>query len=254
MKSVAILNIKGGVGKTVSTVNIGACLSELGHKVLIVDLDPQANATQTFNSYDSTSPSISEVFLDKGVLTSHVIKHTEYPNIDILPSNIGFAFVEAKITSDVTRSQQNRLKKGLAQIKDNYDYCLIDCPPSVGVITINALTAAQTVIVPLLIDQYALDGLNNLMQTIFEVRDEFNDRLQYLGAFITLDESTTVNKVVKETLMDTPLLKLCNTAIRRNVAVKESTFNKKPVVFDKPRCAASIGYRLLTAELLERGL
>lgn len=254
MKTTAILNIKGGVGKTVSTVNIGACLSELGHKVLIVDLDPQANATQIFRSYDIKSPCISEVFLDKDVSVIDIIKSTNYPNIDIIPSNISFAFVEAKVISDVTRSQQNRLKKGLSQVKDRYDYCLIDCPPSVGTITINALTAADSVIVPLKIDQFALDGLDHLMNTIFEVRDEFNDSLQFLGAFVTEDNNTTVNKVVKETLVSTPLLRLCDTTIRKNVAVTESTFNQVPVVFDNPKCPASVGYRQLTDELLKRGL
>ena len=254
MKTTAILNIKGGVGKTVSTVNIGACLSELGHRVLIVDLDPQANATQIFRAYDMDSPCISEVFLDKDASVADIIKPTDYPNIDILPSNISFAFVEAKVISDVTRSQQNRLKKGLSQVKDRYDYCLIDCPPSVGTITINALTAADSVIVPLKIDQFALDGLDHLMTTIFEVRDEFNESLQFLGAFVTEDNNTTVNKVVKETLVASPMLKICNTAIRKNVAVTESTFNQRPVVFDKPNSAASIGYRELTTELLARGL
>ena len=200
MKKLSILNIKGGVGKTTSTINLASTLAEEGKKVLIVDIDAQSNSTMLFKVYDIDALSVSDILLDKNINVIDVIKDTDFDNIDILPSNISLAFTEKKILLDVTRNQQNRLKKALEQVEDKYDYCLIDCPPSLNMITINALVASDEVIVPIKIDKFALDGLGYLLDSIDEVKDEFNPNLKFLGCFITMDNATTVNKEIKKAL------------------------------------------------------
>ncbi len=171
MKKLSILNIKGGVGKTTSTINLASTLAEEGKKVLIVDIDAQSNSTMLFKAYDIDALSVSDILLDKNINVEDVIKGTDFDNIDVLPSNISLAFTEKKILLDVTRNQQNRLKKALEQVEDKYDYCLIDCPPSLNMITINALVASDEVIVPIKIDKFALDGLGYLLDSIDEVKE-----------------------------------------------------------------------------------
>ena len=202
MKKLSILNIKGGVGKTTSTINLASTLAEEGKKVLTVDIDAQSNSTMLFKAYDIDALSVSDILLDKNINVEDVIKGTDFDNIDVLPSNISLAFTEKKILLDVTRNQQNRLKKALEQVEDKYDYCLIDCPPSLNMITINALVASDEVIVPIKIDKFALDGLGYLLESINEIKDEFNENLKFLGCFITMDNSTTVNKEIKKALKD----------------------------------------------------
>ena len=189
MKKLSILNIKGGVGKTTSTINLASTLAEEGKKVLIVDIDAQSNSTMLFKVYDIDALSVSDILLDKNINVIDVIKDTDFDNIDILPSNISLAFTEKKILLDVTRNQQNRLKKALEQVEDKYDYCLIDCPPSLNMITINALVASDEVIVPIKIDKFALDGLGYLLESINEIKDEFNENLKFSFASIRFDLS-----------------------------------------------------------------
>lgn len=255
MRTIAVINIKGGVGKTISTVNIGAVLadpSEHNKKVLIVDLDPQANASQLLRQYNIDGASISEVFLEKGFNAKNAVQKTEHKNIDIIASNINFAFVEGKIIVDTSRQQQTRLKKALAQLETDYDYCLLDCPPNIGIVTINALAAADEVIVPIKIDQFALDGLDYLINTIMDIKSEFNEKLKFIGCFVTMDNATGVNKTIKEVLKGSDSLRLFATSIKTNVKVAESTFNQMPVVYTDKQASASIGYRNLTQEIIDR--
>ena len=252
MKKIAVINIKGGVGKTISTVNIGAVLAKKNNKVLIVDLDPQGNASQLVKSYGKSDMGISNVFLEKKFETQKAIIKTEHKNIDIISANINFAFAESKIITDTSRQQQFILRKALEQIEGMYDYCLIDCPPNIGVVTINALTASDQAIVPIKIDQFALDGLDYLLSTIFEIKEEFNPNLNFLGSFITMDNNTSVNKGIKEHLNNNAVLKMFETSIKTNVKVPESTFNQMPVVYTDPKAAASIGYNNLTEEILKK--
>ena len=142
MKKISIMNIKGGVAKTTSTANLGACLSQKGYKVLLIDLDPQSNLTKLFKTYSMEDLQISNVLLDKSLDIHKVIKKTDFENIDIIPANINLIFTERNILVDNTRSQQNRLSKALSKVNEKYDYCLIDCPPSLNIITVNALCAS----------------------------------------------------------------------------------------------------------------
>ena len=231
MKKVSIFNIKGGVAKTTSTANLGACLSQQGYKVLLIDIDPQANLTKLFKAYSMDELSISDVLLDKTLDISKVIKNTDFKNIDIIPSNITLTFTEKSILIDNTRSQQNRLSKALSELNNKYDFCLIDCPPSLNMITVNALCASDEVLVPIKIDKFALDGLEYLLESIDEIKDEFNPSLSFKGCFITMDSATTVNRLIKKELKNLLGDKIFNTTIKQNVKVIESTF-ECPVVFN----------------------
>ena len=252
MKTIAVINIKGGVWKTISAVNIGAILNAQGKRVLLVDLDAQSNATQLLNCYGKGGNSISEAFLEKDFQTSGAILKTDYENLDVLPSSINFALAESKIIVDTTRQQQTRLKKALKQVDTEYDYCLLDCPPNIGVITINALTAADYAIVPIKIDQFALDGLDYLISAVMEIKEEFNEDLKFLGCFVTMDNLTSVNKEIKKVMYQQPILKMFETSIKQNTRVPESTFAQAPVVFTAPKSAASVNYTTLTQELVQR--
>ena len=172
--------------------------------------------------------------------------------MDVLPSSINFALAESKIIVDTTRQQQTRLKKALKQVDTEYDYCLLDCPPNIGVITINALTAADYAIVPIKIDQFALDGLDYLISAVMEIKEEFNEDLKFLGCFVTMDNLTSVNKEIKKVMYQQPILKMFETSIKQNTRVPESTFAQAPVVFTAPKSAASVNYTTLTQELVQR--
>lgn len=249
MKKISVFNIKGGVAKTTSTANFGACLEEKGDRVLLVDLDPQSNLTKLFKAYSMEDVSIADVLLNKNLDIEKVIKKTDFENIDILPSNVTLAFAERKILLDVNRSQQNRLAKALEEIEDKYDYCLIDCPPALNMITVNALCASDEVLVPIKIDKFALDGLEYLLDSIEEIKEEFNPNLNFKGCFITMDSSTTVNKVIKQELKSVLGEKMLNTSIHQNIKVVESTFEECPVVFSSKKARASLNYKDLSKEI-----
>ena len=233
MKKISVFNIKGGVAKTTSTANFGACLEEKGDRVLLVDLDPQSNLTKLFKAYSMEDVSIADVLLNKNLDIEKVIKKTDFENIDILPSNVTLAFAERKILLDVNK----------------YDYCLIDCPPALNMITVNALCASDEVLVPIKIDKFALDGLEYLLDSIEEIKEEFNPNLNFKGCFITMDSSTTVNKVIKQELKSVLGEKMFNTSIHQNIKVVESTFEECPVVFSSKKARASLNYKDLSKEI-----
>lgn len=249
MKKVSIFNIKGGVAKTTSTANLGACLSQQGKKVLLVDLDSQSNLTKLFKTYSIEDLYISDVLLDKNLDIHKAIKRTDFENLDIISANINLTFTERNILLDETRSQQDRLVIALSQINDEYDYCLIDCPPSLNIITVNALCASDEVFVPIKIDKFALDGLEYLLDRISEIKENFNSNLNFKGCFITMDTATTVNKVIKQELKKLLGDKMFDTTIKQNVKVIESTFDECPVVFSNKKARASINYRDLCKEV-----
>ena len=249
MKKVSIFNIKGGVAKTTSTANLGACLSQQGKKVLLVDLDSQSNLTKLFKTYSIEDLSISDVLLDKNLDIHKAIKRTDFENLDIISANINLTFTERNILLDETRSQQDRLVIALSQINDEYDYCLIDCPPSLNIITVNALCVSDEVFVPIKIDKFALDGLEYLLDRISEIKENFNSNLNFKGCFITMDTATTVNKVIKQELKKLLGDKMFDTTIKQNVKVIESTFDECPVVFGNKKARASINYRDLCKEV-----
>lgn len=251
MKILSIVNIKGGVGKTVSTVNMAACLGEFGKKVLIIDADPQSNATQYLNCYSAEKDSTYDVLMDKEIDVNTIIKNTSVKNVNIIPGNIKLILCENEIINDTRRSRENRLKKALDSLKEEYDYVLIDCPPSLGVITTNALVASDYIIVPIKIDKFALDGFGYLLDTLDQIRDEFNPKLEFLGAFITMDKRTAVNREIKKELKEALKDKLFNVSVRENVKVVQSTFKQKPVITYCKNAISSKDYMALTQEVMQ---
>lgn len=251
MKIISIVNIKGGVGKTVSSVNIAACLGESDKRVLIIDTDAQSNATQYLNCYEPQGTSSYDLLMDKDLEISTVIKCTSLKNVDIIPGNIKLILCENEIVNDTRRSRENRLKKVLERLDSQYDYVIIDCPPSLGIITTNALVASNYVLVPIKIDKFALDGFGYLLDTIDQISDEFNPGLEFLGAFITMDKRTAVNRSVKAELKEALDGKLLNASIRENVKLVQSTFEQKPVISYAKNAISSKDYRVLTQEVMQ---
>lgn len=249
MKIISMLNIKGGVGKTVSTVNLGLCIAETGKKVLIIDLDPQANATQYLNKYNPELKSSYDVLM--GNVDGEVIVQTEYENLSIVPSNIQLIMAESEILSDTRKARETRLKKFINGLS-GYDYVLIDCPPSLGMLSTNALVASTDVMVPIKIDKFALDGFEYLIETICEIKEEFNPELKVLGAFVTMDKATTVNKNIKEELNEALGKDFFSSSIRENVAITKSTFAQIPVVVQSKKSNSAKDYRKLCEEVLSK--
>lgn len=253
MKKVAIFNIKGGVGKTVSTVNISTILAEKGHKVLVVDVDSQSSTSITFEGYSTEGPNLADILLDKKVPLEQVIKKSNVENIDILPCNFDLAYVEKEILFDYSQSAQLRLKNIMDIIEDdpnyNYDYCIIDCPPALNLFASNALIASDEVLIPIKIDRYAYDGISRLIEEIEKVQEGLNSKLKLAGCFITMYSKTSINDFMKETLEKNLGSKLFKTSIRSTISVVESTFRNMPVVHHKRNSTASKDYNALVKEV-----
>lgn len=245
---ISFLNIKGGVAKTVSTVNIAAELGKQGFKVLVIDLDPQSNATKYLGLYYPNSLGSYNVLKgdDVGVTI------TEYDNVWLVPANINLIASESEILADTKKARETRLKKWLDKSPNQFDYVLIDCPPSLGMISINALAASNFVLVPLKIDKFSLDGFEYLINSINSVQEEFNSELNLLGVFVTMDRATKINREVKEELKEELGELLFKQSIRENVDVIKSTFETTPLIYFNNRATAAKDYKALVSELLCR--
>ncbi|MGO0987449.1 ParA family protein [Clostridioides difficile] len=267
MKTICVYNIKGGVGKTTTTINLAAILSKNNYKVLIIDADPQGNLSKTFENYNPTALTMAELLVDKNLLAKDVIMETGYKNMNLIPSEIRLSDTEKELLSDMiyenilinkyvenkklkfTRKYVNKLKTILNEIENEYDYCLIDCPPAWNLITMNVLCASNSVLVPIVIDRYILDGVSDLMKKINEIKDEFNPELSIDGFFVTRDEPTTINKQMKLVLRESFGDMFLKTSIRKAIAVSESTLRNQAVVFYKENSNASKDHHKLAKEL-----
>ena len=229
VKVIAIANQKGGVGKTTTAVNLAACLAALNRKVLLVDSDPQGNATSGlgFDKRDIKQCIYDTLIND--VSMQDVIKHTAYKNLDVVPATIQLAGAEIELVSLMNR--EGRMKNGLERVKHNYDYVIIDCPPSLGLLTINALTAASSVIIPIQCEFYALEGVTMLMNTIQLVQRNLNPALKLEGVLMTMYDSRTnlSNEVVVE-VQKYFKTKMYQTIIPLNVRLSEAPSHGQPVI------------------------
>ena len=249
VKVIAIANQKGGVGKTTTAVNLAACLAQNGRKVLMLDADPQGNATSGlgFDKRDIKKCIFDTLIND--VMMKDVLLHSDYENLDVIPATIQLAGAEIELVSLMNR--EGRLKNALERVKHDYDYVLIDCPPSLGLLTINALTAANSVLVPIQCEFYALEGVSQLMNTIKLVQRNLNPALKLEGVLMTMfDQRTNLSSDVVGEVRKYFNTKMYNTIIPRNVRLSEAPSHGQPVIVYDPKSKGAQVYMELAAEVL----
>lgn len=250
-KIVAIANQKGGVGKTTTSVNLAACLGVLEKKVLLIDADPQANTTSALG-FDPDEMEIgSYQVLEHQLKPSQVILKTKSPNLDLIPSQIDLVAVEIELIDKDQREKM--LKFALEEVKDKYDYILIDCAPSLGLITLNALTAADSVIVPIQCEYFALEGLGKLLNTIKSVQNLHNPDLDIEGLLLTMFDSRLrlSNQVVEEVKTHFQQM-VFNTVIQRNVRLGEAPSYGESIITYDASSSGAVNYLNLAREFLEK--
>jgi chromosome partitioning protein len=251
---VALCNQKGGVGKTTTTINLGATLAELGRKVLLVDFDPQGSLSVGLGVNPHTlERSIYNLLLTRDTSIEDVVDATNVPGLDILPSNIDLSAAEIQLVSEVAREQT--LLRVLEKIKPRYDFILIDCAPSLGLLTVNALTAADKVIMPLECEFFALRGIALLNDTISKVQDRLNPRLEILGILGTMyDPRTLHSREVLERVVQAFGERVFHTVIRRTIKFPETTVAGEPITTYATSSPGAEAYRMLAREVLARCL
>jgi chromosome partitioning protein len=249
---IAMCNQKGGVGKTTTTINLGAALAELGRRVLLVDFDPQGSLSVGLGVNPHTlEHSIYNLLLSRDTPIDDVISRTGVENLDILPSNIDLSAAEVQLVSEVAREQT--LLRVLDSVKARYDVILIDCAPSLGLLTINALTAADKVIMPLETEFFALRGVALLTDTITKVTDRLNPRLEILGILGTMYDARTLHsREVLERVVQAFGDRVFHTVIRRTVKFPETTVAGEPITTYATTSPGAAAYRNLAREVLAR--
>lgn len=250
-KIIAFANQKGGVGKTTSAVNIAASVGILGKSVLLIDLDPQGNTTSGVGIIKKNLKSTSYELLIDEIDAAQAIVETEFKNLSVIPSNISLAGAEFDLYQ--LDNREYRLKKQLEAVKDNYDYIFIDCPPSLGMITVNALAAADAVIIPMQCEYYALEGLSQLMITIRKIKQLYNPELEICGILITMFNGRLIltMQVISE-LKKYYSDKLFKTPVSRNVKLSEAPSFGKPVYYHDKSSKGAVEYLEVAKELIER--
>ncbi|MCI5591845.1 MAG: AAA family ATPase [Oscillospiraceae bacterium] len=250
-KIIAVVNQKGGVGKTTSAVNLAAAVGQRGKSVLLVDIDPQGNATSGMGLNKRELAKSSYDVIINGTPAKEVIKHTEFDGVDVLPANMNLAGAELELVDSSKR--ESNLKNALLLVKGEYDFIFMDCPPSLGLITLNALCAADTVLVPIQCEYYALEGLSQLISTVRQVKRLYNPMLEIEGVLLTMyDGRLNLTQQVVDELKRFFPKKVYSTPIPRNVKLSEAPSYGQPVMYYDKRSTGAAAYGSLADEFLSK--
>lgn len=248
---IAIANQKGGVGKTTTSINLSSCLAEKGKKVLAIDLDPQGNMTSGLGvDKDVVDNTVYELILGECSIKESISK-TVVENLTIIPSNVNLAGAEIELLG--INDKEYILKTAVDYIKDDYDFIIIDCPPSLNMLTVNAMTTADTVLVPIQCEYYALEGLSQLIHTINLVQERLNPKLQIEGVVFTMyDVRTNLSNQVVDTVKENLDTKIYSTMIPRNIRLAEAPSYGIPINMYDSKSAGAESYRNLAKEIIDR--
>ena len=251
-KAIAIFNQKGGVGKTTTNINLAACLAMRGKRILVLDIDPQGNTTSglgiakkglKYTSYD--------LFVGDDLNAADTIIHTNFKDLDIIPASVDLAGAEIELVR--IQGRERRLKVALDQVRDRYDYIFIDCPPSLGLLTLNALTAVDSVLIPIQCEFYALEGVSQLVSTIDLVRKSLNKGLEIEGVILSMfDGRTNLSAQVVQEVKKYFGPKVYSTVIPRNIRLAEAPSYGLPIVEYDPKSRGAEAYTEFAQEFLER--
>ena len=247
---IAIANQKGGVGKTTTSINLSACLAEAGKKVLTIDIDPQGNTTSGLGvERKDINNTVYEMLLEECTIEDCIIKNV-IEKLDVVPSNVNLAGAEIDLIGIDNR--EFIMKKNVEKIKDKYDYIIIDCPPSLNMLTVNAMTTANTVLVPIQCEYYALEGLTQLMHTINLVKKKLNPELEIEGVVFTMyDARTNLSLQVVENVKNNLKQNIYKTIIPRNIRLAEAPSHGMPAVYYDNKCKGAIAYLELAEEFID---
>ncbi len=249
---IALVNQKGGVGKSTTAVNLGACLAEIGQKVLLIDLDPQANATSGVGCRrEDRTNCIYNVLVDDEPIES-VIEQTQVNNLSLVPATTQLAGAEIELVSRISRESQ--LRNAIAGVVPKYDYILIDCPPSLGLLTVNALTAVDKLIIPIQCEYYALEGLSQLVESVRLIKRHLNTELEIAGVVMTMfDVRTKLSSQVASEVVKYFSKKVFETVIPRSVRLSEAPSYGLPIISYDSKSKGALAYQSFAKEVIARG-
>lgn len=248
---IAIANQKGGVGKTTTSINLSSCLAEAGKKILAIDLDPQGNTTSGLGvDKDDLESTVYELMLDECTIRESIHK-TEIENLTLIPSNVNLSGAEIELLG--INDKEYILKNAVDYIRDDYDFIIIDCPPSLNMLTVNAMTTADTVLVPIQCEYYALEGISQLIHTIDLVQERLNSNLKIDGVVFTMyDARTNLSSDVVDTVKENLNATVYQTIIPRNVRLAEAPSHGLPINLYDSKSSGAESYRNLAKEIIER--